>query len=56
MEAKRDAYGCCAVKGFDRCLPSLIAFATRDAAVAFQKQHGGELLTWEQVQSPKPTK
>jgi hypothetical protein len=53
MEAKRDAYGCCAVKDFDRCLPSLIGFGTTAAAAAFQKQHGGELLTWEQIQPSK---
>ncbi|MCG3147717.1 MAG: hypothetical protein PCFJNLEI_01158 [Verrucomicrobiae bacterium] len=52
-EAVRDTHGCCAVKGFDRCNPSLIAFASADSARAFQKQHGGELLTWQQM-NPKP--
>ncbi|MBI4463601.1 MAG: hypothetical protein HY647_02750 [Acidobacteria bacterium] len=29
---------------FDRCLPSLLAFGTREAAEAFRQEHGGELL------------
>ncbi|MCP5109752.1 MAG: hypothetical protein GY953_02835 [bacterium] len=29
--------------GFDRCAPSIIAFANRAAAEAFQGQHGGEI-------------
>ncbi len=54
-EARRDAYGCCAIKAYDRCLPSLIAFATPDAAQAFQKQHGGNLLTFAQLQANQPS-
>jgi len=45
MEVRRDAYGCCAVKGYDRCLPSVIAFRERAAATAFAKEHGGQLMT-----------
>lgn len=44
-ETRRDGYGCCFYKGFDRCQPSLIAFESAAAAQVFQKQHGGELLT-----------
>ena len=44
-EIRRDAYGCCAVKGYDRCLPSVIAFQERRAAVAFAHKHGGQLMT-----------
>ncbi len=29
---------------FDRCAPSILAFATRETAEAFIKEHGGELL------------
>jgi hypothetical protein len=29
---------------FDRCMPSLIAFAAEPAARAFMEEHGGELL------------
>lgn len=49
MEVRRDAQGCCMIKGFDRCMPSLIAFAAQDDAQSFQKQHGGTLQTWEQI-------
>jgi hypothetical protein len=31
---------------FDRCTPSVIAFSSRDAAVAFAKEHGGRVLTF----------
>ena len=31
---------------WDRCLPSLIAFSTRDAAEAFQKESGGTVKTY----------
>ncbi len=48
-ETKRDAYGCCAFKDFDRCLPSLIAFADTTSAQTFQKQHGGEVVGFEKI-------
>lgn len=48
-EIKRDAQGCCLVKGFDRCLPSLIAFTERADAESFQKKHGGELVTFDEL-------
>ena len=51
IETRRDAYGCCAFKAFDRCLPSLVAFESRDAAVAFQKQQGGELTDFAKLSS-----
>ena len=31
---------------FDRCSPSLLAFARKEAAASFAKQHGGEVLTF----------
>ena len=34
---------------WDRCLPSLIAFDTRDAARAFQAEHGGVVKTYEEL-------
>jgi hypothetical protein len=48
-EVRRDAYGCCAVKGYDRCLPSVIAFRDRSAAETFTKQHGGQLMTFAEL-------
>ena len=41
--------GCCSIKAFDRCLPSLVAFKDRDQARKFQREHGGRLLTQAQV-------
>ena len=29
---------------YDRCMPSLIAFGSREAAAAFQEEHGGTLI------------
>ncbi len=51
--AMRDAQGCCAMTTYDRCLPSLVAFREREAAVAFQKKHGGELITFAELVSKK---
>jgi hypothetical protein len=48
-EARRDAFGCCAIKGYDRCLPSLIAFHDKESAAAFQKQHGGQLVAFSDI-------
>ena len=36
---------------WDRCLPSVIAFASRDAAVRFRAEHGGELRTHAEILS-----
>ena len=34
---------------YDRCLPVLVAFATRDEAEAYRRQYGGRVLTYEQA-------
>jgi hypothetical protein len=34
---------------YDRCLPTLVAFSTRDAAEAYRQQHGGRVLTYDQA-------
>lgn len=34
---------------WDRCLPSLIAFSTREAAVAFQRESGGVVKTYAEL-------
>jgi nitrous oxide reductase accessory protein NosL len=34
---------------FDRCLPSLLAFKSESEAGAFQKQHGGRVLSYAQA-------
>jgi nitrous oxide reductase accessory protein NosL len=51
--ARRDAQGCCLYVAYDRCLPSLVAFADRAAAVEFQKQHGGNLVTFAELRANK---
>ena len=38
-----------AVRDYDRCLPSLVAFRTEQAAAAYQKQHGGQVLNYPQA-------
>lgn len=35
---------------WDRCLPSILAFASHDEAEAFRGRHGGELRTLEEMQ------
>jgi hypothetical protein len=42
MRTMRDPQGCCLLKTYDRCLPSLVAFAAKDQAVVFWKTHGGQ--------------
>jgi len=54
-EARRDAYGCCGIKQFDRCLPSLIAFETRSDAEAFRQKHGGTITSLAAIQAGTPT-
>ncbi|MCG3150132.1 MAG: hypothetical protein PCFJNLEI_03610 [Verrucomicrobiae bacterium] len=49
VNAQRDAQGCCVFKGYDRCLPSLVAFAKDTDAQAFARQRGGEVVTWVQL-------
>ena len=42
------------VRGYDRCLPTLVAFKERAQAEAYQKIHGGRVLTYaEAVESAR---
>lgn len=34
---------------YDRCLPVLVAFSTRDEAEAYRRQHGGRVLTYDEA-------
>jgi hypothetical protein len=45
----RSASDCCRVLEYDRCLPSLVAFATDEQAAGFLKQHGGRLRRFEDL-------
>jgi hypothetical protein len=40
---------CCRVLAYDRCLPSLIAFGTRESATAFAAEHGGTIRPFEEL-------
>jgi hypothetical protein len=47
--------GCCAEREYDRCLPSLIAFASKDTALAFMNDHGGSLETFDDLRFGAPS-
>jgi hypothetical protein len=49
MGSLRDPQGCCMMKTYDRCLPSLVAFVAKDAAAVFQKNHGGQLVGFQAI-------
>jgi hypothetical protein len=34
---------------YDRCLPVLVAFASKDEAEAYRHQHGGRVVTFNQA-------
>ncbi|HKT12109.1 MAG TPA: hypothetical protein VJW77_09835 [Terriglobia bacterium] len=34
---------------YDRCLPVLVAFASKDGAEAYRQQHGGQVVTFDQA-------
>ncbi|MEJ2007593.1 MAG: hypothetical protein P8Z30_05440 [Acidobacteriota bacterium] len=34
---------------YDRCLPVLVAFANKDEAEAYRRQHGGRVVTFDQA-------
>ena len=42
----RDERGCCLKAVYDRCEPSVVAFASADAARRFMELHGGTRTTW----------
>jgi hypothetical protein len=44
----RDPHGV-STREYDRCLPTLVAFKTQQEAEAYQRQHGGRILTYSQA-------
>ncbi len=48
-EIMKDQAGMEYERTWDRCLPSVIAFASRDAAVRFRAEHGGQVRTHHQI-------
>lgn len=54
--APKDDYGGVPRPVYDRCTPSLIAFASREDARRFADVHGGMLRTFDEVRSrPQPS-
>jgi len=51
---RRDATGGQFVLTWDRCLPSLVAFATREEAEGFRRQHGGTVKTYADLLKEEP--
>jgi nitrous oxide reductase accessory protein NosL len=45
-----DERGCCMKTLYDRCLPSLLAFGTRQAAEGFTQRHGGKVKTLAEIE------
>lgn len=55
-QAPKDDYGGSPKPVYDRCTPSLIAFASREDARRFADEHGGMLRTFAEVRSqPQPS-
>ncbi len=50
----KDERGCCVNPVYDRCQPSLIAFATPQSAAAFARLHGGAVRTFGAIAAEKP--
>jgi len=48
----KDERGCCLAPVYDRCLPSVLAFADRGTAEAFARQHGGFVKPFDALESP----
>ncbi len=46
----RNAHGCCLAPAYDRCEPSLMAFADAEAARRFMARPGGMLTDWAALQ------
>jgi hypothetical protein len=45
----RAAEGTYQVIEFDRCMPSLVAFSSREEAEGVRQKHGGEIITFDQA-------
>ncbi len=47
----RDPQGCCTKTVYDRCLPSVLAFASRAEAESFARDHGGTVKTLDALRA-----
>ena len=49
--AGQDERGCCLKPVYDRCLPSLLAFASLARAERFAREHGGSVKSLSEVEA-----
>jgi hypothetical protein len=47
--APRDERGCCMKQVYDRCLPSVLAFGSRERAASFAEEHGGTVKSFAEL-------
>ena len=47
----RDERGCCLKTVYDRCQPSVLAFATRRSAESFAREHGGDVKSLGEIRA-----
>jgi len=47
----RDERGCCMKQVYDRCLPSVLAFGSRERAESFAREHGGMVKTLAEIEA-----
>ncbi len=55
-EALRDANGCCLTPEYDRCEPSVVAFKDEAGARRFMALHGGMVVSWSSLASPRASR
>jgi len=48
----KDERGCCLSPVYDRCLPSLVGFASKTRAEAFAREHGGTVKLFVELDRP----
>ena len=51
-EILKDRSGIEYERTWDRCMPSVIAFASEEEAESFQRENGGEISTYRRLQEP----
>jgi hypothetical protein len=47
----KDERGCCMKQVYDRCLPSVLAFADATAAEGFAREHGGFVTSFDRLEA-----
>lgn len=49
----RDERGCCMKQVYDRCLPSVLAFRSRERAEEFAREHGGTVKVFSELDAKR---